>query len=58
MWDTWPRALGKLQCSVVSRCRYRLVGVYYLTTLTYFEIEHVQWKQHMALVGVVDRRGW
>ena len=24
---------------------------------TYFEIEHAQWKQHMALVGWVDRRG-
>ena len=27
--------------------------LYYSTTLTYCEIEHAQWQQHMALVGVV-----
>ena len=28
------------------------------TTHTYLEIKHAQWKQHMAMVGVIDRRGW
>ena len=61
-----PRAMAPISSSVgylhvawsvvssMQRCRYRL---YYSTTLTYFEIEHAQWKQHMALIGVVDRHG-
>ena len=60
VWNTQPRALDKQQCitsspvSSMLRCRYRL---YYSTTITHFEIEHAQQKKHMALVGVVDRRG-
>ena len=49
--------LGKLQYSVVSSMhRYRLYDSMTLTYM-YFEIEHAQWKQHMALLGVVDRYG-
>ena len=30
-----------------------IVECYDLTTLTHIEIEHVQWKQHMTVVGMV-----
>ena len=36
---------------------YAAMQYYESTTLTYLEIEHAQRKQHMAIVGVVDRRG-
>ena len=32
--------------------------VYDLTTLTYTELKHAQWQQHMALLDMVDRHGW
>ena len=42
VWYTYLRILDKLL--VPSVHSYRL---YDSKTLTYFEIEHVQWKQHM-----------
>ena len=57
MWESslvcWVRC-SAVQCLV---CIDVDTDFYYSTTLTYFEITHAQWKLHMALVGVVDRRG-
>ena len=37
--------------------KFHTLYFYDLTTLTYNELEHVQSKQHVAYLGVVNRRG-